>query len=198
MTQEINISPPSPEYSGEIAPSLLTSLDTRQTGHVRDIRDTPLGVCPVRAADAETTRDNVPNVPFVPHTKKKFAAARKFLFPVFARIFYCPWPELRGVHHPALFSGYVATYNGVNYRFPNNLPFMHVAPVRLEGNKPATIDKSLGRVDRAFPIPDGVGAVDMDIARADSGLAPMLEPIEELLCGIDLDLLFGGSWSALG
>ena len=49
---------------------------------------------------------------------------------------------------------------------------MHVAPVRLEGNKPAAIDKSLGRVDRAFPIPDGVGAVDMDIARADGGLAP--------------------------
>jgi len=71
---------------------------------------------------------------------------------------------------------------------------VHVAPVRLEGNKPAAIDKSLGRVDRAFPIPDGVGAVDMDIARADGGLGPVLEPVEQFLCGILVrwfDPLFG-------
>jgi hypothetical protein len=42
-----------------------------------------------------------------------------------------------------------------------------VAPVRLEGNEPATIDQNFGRADGALSIADGLGAVDMDVARGD-------------------------------
>jgi len=58
---------------------------------------------------------------------------------------------------------------------------MRVAPVRFVGNKPSFLDQNFGCVDRAFPVSDGVGAVDTDIARADSWLAPVLKPIEQLL-----------------
>ena len=55
-----------------------------------------------------------------------------------------------------------------------------------------------GRVDCALFVSDGSGSVVRDIPSADGGLSPMLlEPVEELLCGIDLDLLFDWSWAAL-
>ena len=58
---------------------------------------------------------------------------------------------------------------------------LHVVPARLDGDEPAVFDQNFGRVDRALPVPDGVGAVDTDIARADGRFGPVLEPIEQFL-----------------
>src|SRR5262249_15868625 len=70
------------------------------------------------------------------------------------------------------------------------LPSTHVVPARLKGEEPAVFDQNFSRVDRALPGPDGVGAVDTDIARADGGLGPVLEPVEQFLCGEEFPRLF--------
>jgi len=72
----------------------------------------------------------------------------------------------------------------MNYGPSNNLPYTPVVPARFAGDEPAVPDQNLDRIDRALPIPDGAGAVDTDLSRADGGLAPALHPVEQELCGI--------------
>ena len=80
--------------------------------------------------------------------------------------------------------GLLSCYSRANYRFVNNLPYTPVAPMCLVGDEPAVFDQSFGRVECALPISDGFGAVDTDLACADGGFVPPLEPIEQSLCGI--------------
>src|SRR5262249_61353333 len=68
-----------------------------------------------------------------------------------------------------------------NCGLSTNLPSTYVVPALIDGAEPAVFDQNFGRVDRALPVPDGVGAVDTDITRADGGFGPVLEPIEQFL-----------------
>ena len=58
--------------------------------------------------------------------------------------------------------------------------------------------QGFGCVDRALFVSDGSGPVVRDISSADGGFSPMLlEPVEELLRGVDFGLLFGWScWAS--
>ena len=82
-------------------------------------------------------------------------------------------------------------YRGVNDGFSDNLPFMHVAPVQFAGDEPPVPDQNLGRVDCVLSIPGAARSIDKDLSRADGGLGPVLEPIEQLLRGIFVRLYFG-------
>src|SRR5262245_55423209 len=88
-----------------------------------------------------------------------------------------------------LFSRF-SCYSWMNYRLSNNLPFMHVVPARLNGDEPAVFDQNFGRVDCSLPVPEGVGSVDTNISRSDGGFGPILEPVEQFLCGEGFPRLF--------
>ena len=55
---------------------------------------------------------------------------------------------------------------------------MRIVLARFERDEPAVYGQNFGRDDRFPSIPDGVGAVDTNVARADGGFAPALKPIE--------------------
>src|SRR5262245_42876986 len=97
----------------------------------------------------------------------------------------------------AVFSSFgLSGYRGVNGRLADDLPSTPVALICLEGNEPAVFLQNSGRVVSVLLFPGGAGSVHQDFSRADGWFVPRLEPVEELLRGIDFDLLFGGSWAA--
>jgi len=98
---------------------------------------------------------------------------RKELLSCYSRYSWGPFP---------LFSRF-SCYSWVNYRLSNNLPFKHVVSARLDGDEPAVFDQNFGRVDYSLPVPEGVGSVDTNISRSDGGFGPVLEPVEQFLCG---------------
>src|SRR5262245_19533093 len=81
-------------------------------------------------------------------------------------------------------------YGWVKYGLSNDLPFAHVVPARLDGDEPAVFDQNFGRVDCSLPVPQGVGSVDTNISPSDGGFGPMLEPVEQFLCGEGFPRLF--------
>src|SRR5215831_5936567 len=87
--------------------------------------------------------------------------------------------------------GLLSSYSWMNYGFSNNLPFAHVAPARFVGDEPAMPNQNSGQVNRSLPIPDGAGTVHVDISRANGGFGPVLEPVEQPLCGQELLRQFG-------
>jgi hypothetical protein len=49
--------------------------------------------------------------------------------------------------------GCYSCYSWVDYGFSNDLPFVHVAAARVDGDQPAVFDQNFGRVERASSIP---------------------------------------------
>ena len=58
---------------------------------------------------------------------------------------------------------------------------MSIVPARFERDEPAVYGQNFGRDDRFPSIPDGVGAVDTNVARADGGFAPASVRVEAAL-----------------
>jgi len=85
----------------------------------------------------------------------------------------------------------------VNGRLADDLPSTPVALICLEGNEPAVFLQNSGRVVSVLLFPGGAGSVHQDFSRADGWFVPRLEPVEELLSGVDLGFLFGWScWAS--
>jgi hypothetical protein len=55
--------------------------------------------------------------------------------------------------------------------------------VRFDGDEPIVSDQNVGLLDRGFSFSRVDGTIDADVAHADGGFVPALEPIEECLRG---------------
>ena len=80
---------------------------------------------------------------------------------------------------PAL--GRVTVSDSLSDRPDRDLPPFSVVPVCLERDEPSALFQNFGRFERALPIiPEGTGAVAINIARANGGLGPgVLQPVEQ-------------------
>ena len=72
------------------------------------------------------------------------------------------------------------------------MPLKGVSAEWLDGDEPVVLDQNVGLLDRIFSFSRVDGAVDADVAQADGGPVPALEPIEERLRGW-FSGSFGGS-----